>query len=275
MSERGYQYDFSKDNAAMHSADGRRRKALTMLAVLRDALGVDGLAKARVLNVGCSTGLIDEVLAEQTGSVVGIDIDQGAVESARARCSSTNLEFRLGDAMAMDFPEHSFDVVICSQVYEHVPDSVRMMTEIHRVLAPLGVCYFAATNRWCVMEQHYQLPFLSAIPVSWAHRYLRLCGKGSYYHERHMTLGGLRQLTAAFEVTDYTRKMIADPDHYEAGYMLGSGLKRFIALLLARWSYWAFPGYVWLLRRDKEQSAAMVDLDAHDGHIRVTAATRS
>lgn len=249
MSERGYQYDFSKDNAAMHSADGRRRKAFTMLAVLRDALGDEGLATARILNVGCSTGLIDDVLAEQAGSVVGIDIDRSAVESARARCARANLEFRLDDAMALNFPDHSFDVVICSQVYEHVPDPSQMMAEIHRVLAPHGVCYFAATNRLCVMEQHYRLPFLSVIPVRWAHRYLSLCGRGSYYHERHMTLWELHRLTATFNVDDYTHRLLAEPERYGTRYMMNSVIKRIVAFSLSRAAYWAFPGYVWLLRK--------------------------
>lgn len=249
MSKRGYQYDFSKDNAAMHSADGRTRKALTMCAVLSEAMGVEWLANAKVLNVGCSTGLIDEVLAEHAGSVVGIDIDINAIESARARRRRANLEFQLGDAMALDFPDHSFDVVICSQVYEHVPSPVQMMAEIRRVLASHGVCYFAATNRFCVMEQHYHLPFLSVIPVSWAHHYLRLCRRGRYYHERHMTLWELRRLTTAFDICDYTRKLLDEPERYGTGYMINSVFKRVGAIVFSRCAYWAFPGYIWLLKK--------------------------
>jgi len=245
---RGHQLDFSHDNEAMHSREGRQRKARTMLAVLADHLGESRLSQARVLNVGCSTGLIDEVLATRTARVVGIDIDQDAIALADAR-RSHNTEFRLGDAMALDFPDGSFDVVICSQVYEHVPDPQRMMGEIHRVMADGGVCYFAATNRWCVMEQHYQLPFLSVIPVSWAHRYLRMAGAGDFYYERHLGLRGLRRLVAKFDVVDYTRRILDEPDRFEARYLVGSGMKQGIARLLARTAYWLFPGYVWLLRR--------------------------
>jgi 2-polyprenyl-3-methyl-5-hydroxy-6-metoxy-1,4-benzoquinol methylase len=252
LSERGYQYDFSKDNAAMHSAEGRRRKALTMLAVLHDALGEGVIAQSRVLNVGCSTGLIDGVLAEQAGSVVGIDIDQGAIKSAQVHCSHANLQFRLGDAMALDFPDQSFDVVICSQVYEHVPDPARMMAEISRVLAPDGVCYFAATNRLCIMEQHYHLPFLSVMPLSWANHYLRWCGRGQYYHERHMTLSGLRRLTAGLAIEDYTRRLLANPARYHVDYMIKSRSKMIFARLLSRFAYWALPGYIWILRKNVE-----------------------
>jgi ubiquinone/menaquinone biosynthesis C-methylase UbiE len=231
----------------MHSAVGRQRKAATMLAVLSDALG-SRLAGARVLNVGCSTGIIDVFLAPHVQAVTGVDIDTPAIEEARLRCSVPNATFQVGDAMHLDFPDASFDVVICSQVYEHVPDPVRMMCEIGRVLRADGVCYFAATNRFCIMEQHYQLPFLSVIPVPLAHLYLRILRRGHFYHERHRSLGGLRRLVGSFVVEDYTRRMLADPDAYATRYMLGRGVRIRVARALAHWAYWIFPGYVWLLR---------------------------
>ncbi|MFC3813560.1 class I SAM-dependent methyltransferase [Lysobacter sp. GCM10012299] len=249
MSERGYQYDFSVDNPAMHSTEGRRRKAVTMLAVLGEHLGAEALSNARILNLGCSTGLIDEVLAEKASEVVGIDIDQVAIDAANARPTPANCRFVQGDAMAIGFADESFDVVICSQVYEHVPDAGKMISEIHRVLVPGGVCYFAATNRLCVVEQHYHLPFLSIVPVPLAHLYLRLAGKGRYYHERHLTWWGLRRLVAQFQVDDYTARLLAAPDRFGVRYMVGSGAKRRLILAMSRMAYWAFPGYVWLLQR--------------------------
>lgn len=253
MSDRGYQYDFSVDNEAMHSVEGRRRKAATMLAILGESMG-DRLACARLLNVGCSTGIIDEFLAPFVGHATGIDIDVTAVEAARDRCKAPNLNFRVGDAMQLAFDDASFDVVVCSQVYEHVPDPARMMKEIRRVLAPNGICYFAATNRFCIMEQHYQLPFLSVIPVRLAHVYLRLARRGDFYHERHMTLGELRRLVHGFEVDDCTPRMLADPDRYAASYMLGSGSRLRVARALARMAYFLFPGYIWLLRNPRDSA---------------------
>jgi ubiquinone/menaquinone biosynthesis C-methylase UbiE len=248
MSDRGYQLGYSDISAEMHSTEGRRRKAMTMVAVLQHALN-DHLASARLLNVGCSAGIIDESLAPHVGSVVGIDIDAPAVDEARLRCKASNVEFRTGDAMHLDFPDASFDIVICSQVYEHVPDPEKMMDEIYRVLVPGGVCYFAATNRFCVIEQHYKLPFLSIVPVSMAHWYLRLCGKGRYYYERHKSLAGLRRLVNRFGVDDYTRRILWEPENFSAGYMLNGRIKLAVARALARFAYPVFPGYVWLLKR--------------------------
>ncbi|GAB2502217.1 class I SAM-dependent methyltransferase [Lysobacter humi (ex Lee et al. 2017)] len=248
MTERGYQFDFSKGNPAMHAADVRTRKARTMIAVLRDAIGSDALCTAKLLNVGCSTGLIDRELARHVAQLTGIDIDREAIELAAARAPA-NARFQVGDAMELDFAPSSFDIVVCSQVYEHVPDPRRMMREIARVLRPGGLCYFAATNRFCVIEQHYRLPFLSIIPVSWAHRYLRLARRGRYYHERHLGIRGLRDLTGAFEVIDYTLKMLREPERFEFGYMMGTGVRRLAIRAFAHAAYPLFPGYVWLLRK--------------------------
>ncbi len=247
---RGYQPNFAEQHAEMYSGEGRTRKAATTRLILEEALG-SRLASSRVLNIGCSTGIIDSELAPAVGSLVGIDIDEKAVDYARRTHHLANVTFAIGDAMAIDYPDASFDIVLCSQVYEHVPDPNRLIAEIERVLAPGGVCYFAATNRFNLMEQHYHLPLLSVIPVSWAHLYLRLLGRGSYYYERHLTYSQLHRLVARFRVEDVTRRILDDPDQYAARYLF-DGRKLAVARLLARLAYWAFPGYIWLLWKQPE-----------------------
>lgn len=247
--ERGYQYEYSSGNEQMHSAQGRYRKAATMRAVLHEALG-DKFSAARLLNLGCSTGFIDEYLAPHVGMTQGVDIDEAAIEGARARGVSNNSEFSIGDAMQLHFADASFDIVICSQVYEHVPDPVRMMGEIHRVLRPGGVCYFAATNRWALMERHYRLPFLSWLPVSLADHYVRLTGKGDAYYERHRGRGGLLGLARDFRMDDFTGKIVARPERYEAGYMFPAGIGRQVAGVLLKYLPGLFPGFIWLLWKD-------------------------
>lgn len=51
---------------------------------------------------------------------------RAAIAHACTTFRKANLEFRVGDALNLEFANNSFDVAVCSQVYEHVPDPQRM-----------------------------------------------------------------------------------------------------------------------------------------------------
>lgn len=245
--KRGYQYNFSNKPAGNYDVLGRQRKAKTMVAVLGDYFS-GSLAEIRVLDVGSSTGIIDNYLADHFSSVVGIDIDEPAIERAKSQFQKDNLLFQTGDALNLQFPDNSFDVVICSQIYEHVPDPQRMMKEIYRVLVPGGVCYFAAGNRIMWNEPHYNLPLLSVVPRFLANLYVRLVSDDRYYHELHYTYWGLKKLVRLFATHDYTLKTITDPQKYHTDYMVPPGsIKAVAAKVIAEKFIWASPGYIWLL----------------------------
>lgn len=249
MTQRGYQQGFSTINAAMHNTASREQKALTMLAVLGDYFDRP-LGELSLLDVGASTGIIDHRLAREFGSVAGIDIDDSAIQQAQENYPAANLHFSVGDAMALTDPDESYDVVICAQVYEHVPDANRMMKEIYRVMKPGGVCYFAASNRLMWNEPHYHLPLLSVVPRFLAHYYVRAFGKAGYYHELHFSYWGLKKLVRQFEIVDYTRRIVTRPTVFHAQNMLPPGsTKAKVARLITTYAYWLVPGYIWLLRK--------------------------
>lgn len=247
--KREYQYNFSSKSNAMYDSSGRRRKAETMVAVLNDYFSRP-LNEMDVLSVGSSAGIIDDYLADHFRSVVGIDIDEPAIEHARKEFQKPNLTFQLGDALNLEFSDNAFDVVICSQVYEHVPNPQKMMDELFRVLVPGGVCYFAAGNRIMWNEPHYNLPLLSIVPRSIANFYVRLARKSSNYHELHYTYWGLKKLVRRFVKHDYTLKTIYSPLKYHTDYMVQPGsIKAFIAKFVAGNFLWLSPGYIWLLEK--------------------------
>lgn len=233
----------------MHNVAARERKAATMVAVLKDHFD-QPLSDLHALDVGASTGIIDHYLSNHFKSVFGLDIDREAINNAIKNHSRENLQFRNGDAMDLDLADCSFDIVICSQVYEHVPDAQRMMAEIHRVLRPGGICYFAASNRLMWNEPHYNLPLLSVVPRPVAHHYIRLAGKADFYHELHLSYWGLRKLVSRFRIVDYTRALVENPDKFGVTYMLSPGsFKNSMAKVFGRYFPWAMPGYIWLLEK--------------------------
>lgn len=246
---RGYQYGFSRNSPYVYDRENRERKARTMLAVLTDFV-TGPLAECDILNVGGSAGAIDNYLADHARRVVGVDIDDDAIRHAQATFRKENLEFRVADALDLPFADESFDIVICSHVYEHVPDPAAMFAEIGRVLRPGGACYFSAGNRLMWNEPHYDLPLLAILPRPLAHMYVRLAGKADHYHEKHLSYWGLKSLVRGFTRSDYTERLIREPERFHTAYMLPPGsFKAGAAKLMARWFYWALPGYIWLLRK--------------------------
>ncbi|MCO5314712.1 MAG: class I SAM-dependent methyltransferase [Solirubrobacterales bacterium] len=85
----------------------------------------------RMLDVGCGNKPYLPFLADHAGSYWGVD----AVDGARVD--------RVSVAEELPFGEAEFDVVICTQVLEHVDDPVRVLAEIYRVLAPGGVVFLS------------------------------------------------------------------------------------------------------------------------------------
>jgi len=233
---------------AVFDVDSRQQKARKVLAVLEDYLG--DLGKLSILEVGCAAGVGTKVYGARAASVVGIDIDGPAVLFARARNRADNIVYCVMDSQAMGFPDAAFDVVICAHVYEHVPDARRLIGELHRVLKKGGVCFFAAGNKWRVIEPHYRLPFLSMVPKPLAHRYLRIAGRGDCYYENHLSYWRLRELVSPFEIIDYTKRTIDFPSAFCATDMLREGsVKHRLSQFLIRVAYWACPTFLWLLRK--------------------------
>lgn len=247
-----YQSNFTENPVArekMYDEEGRVGKARKIVAVLDDCC--EDISNLSILDVSCSTGLIASYLAPHFDRVTGIDIDADAVGFARANNDARNVEFHVMDALHTSFDDESFDIVVCNQMYEHVPDAGELLREIRRILVPGGVCYFGATNRLKIIETHYgRLPFLSWLPKILANLYLRVLGRGSYYYENLYTYWTLQRLCAEFEVTDYTMAVVREPDRFAIEDMIrpGSAQQR-VALALLRIAYWISPGYIWILRK--------------------------
>ena len=250
METNHYQSRFSETYPqSVYNREARERKVKTIIAVLSDFFGT-GFRSFAILDVGCSTGIMTSYFSDYFREVVGIDIDEPAVQYARENFVRDNIEFSIGDAMDISYPKNSFDVVICAHVYEHVPDAERLMSEIHRVLTPGGICYFSAGNRLAVKEPHYNLPFLSVMPRSFAHRYMRITRKGKFYYEKHLSYWGLKRLIRNFEQIDYTKRIIENPELFHADYMIKRHtMKSALARLIANYAYWMCPSFIWLLRK--------------------------
>lgn len=95
----------------------------------------------RWLDVGCGNGAFTEMLVERCApsSVVGIDPSEGQLAYARTRPLSRVAQFHQGDAMALPFPDDSFDAAVMPLVIFFVPVPAQGVAEMARVVAPGGI----------------------------------------------------------------------------------------------------------------------------------------
>lgn len=148
----------------------RDRKAEAIWRTLRHRFGT-GIGAGRWLDVGCGSGGIACVLAQKADHVTGVDPEPW--EAWRAAVGvHANLQLLAGefDGASPPLPDASFDVVICNQVYEHVRDPAALVRNIHRVLKPGGLCYFAGPNLLWPIEPHVFWPIVHWLPREAAQR---------------------------------------------------------------------------------------------------------
>lgn len=158
------------------------------------------------LDIGCSAGYVTVELSDTFKRMYGVEFDVHALKHRPA--NTRNARFIAGDAMALPFCENSIDVIICAQVYEHVPNDECLVSEIYRVLKPGGTVFFSGPNKLFPIELHYNLPFLHWLPERTADRYLQLLKMGDHYYERSRTLWSLRKLLAQFRMVDVTHLVL-------------------------------------------------------------------
>ena len=127
--------------------------------------GIDICNKV-VLDLGCSDGAITEgYLNRGAREVIGVDIDERAIEQAKGRYSSPNISFHASTTTSFPLSDDLIDVVICYDVFEHASQPAAMLDECHRILKPGGQMLIG-TWGW----YHPYAPHLwSTMPVAWAH----------------------------------------------------------------------------------------------------------
>ena len=119
----------------------------------RYAVALDVAKEKDVLDVACGEGYGSSFLADVASSVTGVDLSHEAVQHAMATYIKPNLTFRQGSAIALDFADASFDVVVSFETIEHLAEQSQMLTEIRRVLRPDGVLVISSPNRPVYSEE--------------------------------------------------------------------------------------------------------------------------
>lgn len=136
--------------------------------------------EVKVLDVGCGVGGTSRYLAKNLGpkaQVTGITLSPNQVARAQELADEQgvpNANFCVMNALDMDFPDNSFDIVWACESGEHMPDKKKYIEEMMRVLKPGGK-YVMAT--WCQRDDR-EVPFtkkderdLNFLYEEWTHPY--------------------------------------------------------------------------------------------------------
>ena len=100
-----------------------------------------------VLDIASGDGYGSNLLATAAGSVVGVDIDHGAVASAAARYVRPNLRYQQGSATSIPLPDASVDVVVSFETLEHIVEHDEFLAECRRVLKPDGTLVMSTPDK--------------------------------------------------------------------------------------------------------------------------------
>jgi ubiquinone/menaquinone biosynthesis C-methylase UbiE len=104
-----------------------------------------GRERGRALDIGTGPGQIVIKLGYRLTrwKFVGVDCSQAMIETARASLASApevagRVEFRVADGNHLDFPNATFDLVVCNSVLHHIAEPQNLFSEIARVVKPGG-----------------------------------------------------------------------------------------------------------------------------------------
>jgi len=147
----------------------------------RDVVGAQ--AGEMGLDVGCGAGHLACELARDVtpgGRIIAVDRSPDSINATKARIASEGLqrlvEAQTGEATALAFPDGSFDFVVATQVYCHVPDVECAIREAARVIRKGGRLVVLESD-WdmCIWESAYPAlsdRMLEARRTRYAHPYL-------------------------------------------------------------------------------------------------------
>lgn len=109
---------------------------------LLEILNSVNLKNKKILDIGCGVGTIDFYLASKGAEVLGVDISENGIKMANKNASNLNLKSNT-KFKVMNFPnkvpEGKFDIIICSEILEHLTDDDLAVKKIKTLLNKNGI----------------------------------------------------------------------------------------------------------------------------------------
>jgi ubiquinone/menaquinone biosynthesis C-methylase UbiE len=188
--------------------------------------------KGKLLDLGCGTGRTTLVLQKEGYKVIGVDITPAMIAGAKkiAKAQKQTIDYRVGDATALEFPDNTFDYALFSnQGATQIPgkeNRLKAAQEAYRVLKPGGIYIFTSHQRrwqgftWFWTKQWLRLHLLKPLgakvdELDFGDRFFdrETSDKGkTYTSKQYIHIPAIREMEsmakeAGFELLEVERKM--------------------------------------------------------------------
>jgi SAM-dependent methyltransferase len=118
----------------------------------------------KALEIGPGSGVYLPILASLFDRVTATDIEDAYLDHAqRLTDSYPNLTLFTDDITHSKLADASFDLILCSEVIEHVPDPDAALKEIHRLLKPRGILILSTPQRHSTLELVAKVAFMPGV----------------------------------------------------------------------------------------------------------------
>jgi len=115
---------------------------------------------ARILDVGCGNGVISRHLGRLGFNVLGIDVSEKTIETARSLTNLPNVQFMKKSAEELVASGEKYDAVICSEVLEHLHDPGSLLGVLYQSLSDNGKLIVTVPNGKGPRESFVTRPIL-------------------------------------------------------------------------------------------------------------------
>jgi len=123
--------------------NNHERSRFAQIAAALSKLPPKGPASHRILEVGCGRGWLSGLVLSHRGDVRALDLSPESIEKASA--AFPNVEFEVRDILTSPPPDR-YDLIVSSEVIEHVPDQRRFVDVLLDSLAPGGYLLLTTPN---------------------------------------------------------------------------------------------------------------------------------
>lgn len=108
---------------------------------------VGGSKDSIVLDIGCGTGAGTNILAKSFKKAYGVDLAPDAIEYSKKYWNKKNISFTVGSGTDIPFPANTFDTVAAFEVFEHIKEWGKFLSELKRVTKRNGKIYISTPNK--------------------------------------------------------------------------------------------------------------------------------